>query len=1070
MAVVDAKLHELPELSEVPGFCRRVSAPSILESPKTVQDLSVATEEPTSTVSASSPPDASVPRSPSSALPSHPVMLFHDGEDPSTRRLVVQCSGKVSYPLFKVGEFLTNHSLDIMTAEVYTEGDRGFITVDLRAPRPSDMGQWSEWCKELEGFVRQADTGEAAEAAADPEASLLAMSQMLSVNPDLISVASFELLSSCSEGTKEKEIGLAAETEYRYRLELHGINQAGLLTYATLVLLRSGFNILCASITTDAGHISDVFELATHSAEAERVLRSYFDVPIRAQRKGTMTLPFSATRADEGHKALVSMWGQMDPARAFGRDSRSRTDSWDDLDLCRHSERASSKESLGLGRGRVDSWDDLSSLADDGPRRGMSSSSIQNSVDAPQRSRFSSNLSNASDPCEQACSPTRLKGANVDGESYSQASPSSSSGSPSPGGHANAGHPSTGKMRRKTYCFGNGDVYDGSCVLFDTGEKRHGFGTYVYSPGTHEQYRQYRGQWREDRKHGYGVLFYSSGGVYVGQWENNDKNGLGILLDNEDDQDINSLPSLRYEGLWQQGKPHGLGAQESEKRCCYGGFCDGELRGRGVQLGFEGCEVMDGDGKLVPLMDALEAETLVLLKVGIGRVTVCLSGQVAGGSEDRDSEGWPTMSESSDAPPKPPKPTRDPSRGWPAKKPLVWNEVDIAAFLACLGISYEVCLRVMEQNLKGVGHLLEMTNSQMRRKFGLRHPVERIVVRHSLKRLLEVDRWKNGENLQKPTDILSDSVLSRFVVSREHVRIRDKFAHGAYGVVYRGVLDSSVVYASQRNDHSRMVAVKEMEGECRVSLYELLKEACVMASLNHVNICTFVGVCVDPSAQKHYIISELMDCSLFELVHRRKKLRAKLRWHGELTLELVLSLAKGISAGIAHMHAKNLVHADLKSSNILIDHSTTWKLTPCICDFGHATVRTFSSPHRLCGTPQWAAPEVLRREAIGPAADIYSVGAMIWEMLARKVPHRGLSFGQISAAVGWAGWTLDLSILPSIPSELQQLLQECLSFAPTQRPVGKALQPRLELIEAPSPSRCSTCRILRKIFAVCSDR
>merc|ERR550532_3418083 len=150
-----------------------------------------------------------------------------------------------------------------------------------------------------------------------------------------------------------------------------------------------------------------------------------------------------------------------------------------------------------------------------------------------------------------------------------------------------------------------------------------------------------------------------------------------------------------------------------------------------------------------------------------------------------------------------------------------------------------------------------------------------------------------------------------------------------------------------------------------------------------------------------------MDCSLFDVIHQPYKLR----WHGELTVSTIIDLSKGIFDGILYLHSKHLVHADLKSSNILIDYSSSWQLIPRICDFGHAAMRTFPSPHHRCGTPHWAAPEVLRSEALGPAADIYSFGVMMWEMLAQKLPHKGLSFGQVSAIVGWAGWMPDLGLL-----------------------------------------------------------
>lgn len=367
---------------------------------------------------------------------------------------------------------------------------------------------------------------------------------------------------------------------------------------------------------------------------------------------------------------------------------------------------------------------------------------------------------------------------------------------------------------------------------------------------------------------------------------------------------------------------------------------------------------------------------------------------------------------------------------------MLWSEDELAAFVACLGIGAEVCENVQQSKMKGVVRFLELSNSDMRRKFGLRTPVERLVVRSSLKRLLDADRWENSVRGHKVGDILRDSVLGRSIIPLEELRLVSKISQGGYGTVYHGMFDPKT------SGRPQPVAVKEMKGERRVRLYELLKEACVMASLNHPNICTFLGVCTDSSARKCYILSELMDCSLFDLIHQPYKLR----WHGELTVALAVDISAGICAGTVYLHAKNLVHADLKSSNILIDYSTSWQLVPRICDFGHAAVRTFPAPHHRCGTPHWAAPEVLRSEALSTAADIYSIGVIIWEMLTQRLPHKGFSFGQVLAAVGWAGWSPDLSLLPAVPNELHKILRESLRFVPAERPTSKDMQRRLRRI------------------------
>lgn len=398
----------------------------------------------------------------------------------------------------------------------------------------------------------------------------------------------------------------------------------------------------------------------------------------------------------------------------------------------------------------------------------------------------------------------------------------------------------------------------------------------------------------------------------------------------------------------------------------------------------------------------------------------------------------------------------------PVRTPMLWSEDELAAFLSCLGITREVCLRVRRRKLKGIVHLLEMSNSELRREFGLSTPAERLVVRQSLKRLFEADRWEHSVRGHKVGDLLSDSVLAKHIIPMEELTLLAKISQGGYGTVYRGVL--------QHGRRSQLVAAKEMRGERRVRLYELLKEACVMASLKHPNISAFIGVCADSNSRKQYILSELADCSLFDLIHQA----FKLRWHGELNTFLVLQLALGIGAGIVYIHANHVVHADLKSSNILVDYSSSWsmcgyggQLVPRICDFGHAAVRTFPSPHHRCGTPHWAAPEVLRGEALGPKADMFSVGVLLWEMLAQRLPHKSMSFAQVLGAVGWAGWTPDLAQLPVVPQDLRRLVKECLAFSPSTRPLAKDAVRRLRRLA--KQARSKALEVLTAFFS-CEPR
>lgn len=294
------------------------------------------------------------------------------------------------------------------------------------------------------------------------------------------------------------------------------------------------------------------------------------------------------------------------------------------------------------------------------------------------------------------------------------------------------------------------------------------------------------------------------------------------------------------------------------------------------------------------------------------------------------------------------------------------------------------------------------------------------------------------------SDAMDDAVLRDFMIPLDELQVEREISQGGFGLVYRGVLRPSERRGKLEKGKHYRVAIKDMKGDRSVRIYELLKECRIMASMNHPNLCNFLGICAKLHVphSKQYILSELMDCSLFDLVHRPQATK----WLGELTTLCALDLADGICGGIGYMHSKSLVHADLKSSNILIDHTSSRKLIPKICDFGHAAVRSHPASHHRCGTPHWAAPEALRNEAIGPKSDVFSFGVMLWEMLAQSLPHQNLTFAQVVGAVGWSGWLPDMELLPEVPAGLRELLLRCLGFAPMDRPPSQELRRQIRRI------------------------
>lgn len=379
---------------------------------------------------------------------------------------------------------------------------------------------------------------------------------------------------------------------------------------------------------------------------------------------------------------------------------------------------------------------------------------------------------------------------------------------------------------------------------------------------------------------------------------------------------------------------------------------------------------------------------------------------------------------------------------------MLWSEEELATFLSFLGLSSTVVRRVHLRKIKGVDQLVQMSDSELRTEFGLHLQVERLVVRKALKRFLELDRWENTVRGRRLADTMDDPNLREFIVSSKLLSIDAEIAQGGFGHVYSGFLrqatpTNSTVWNGLKNS-GRQVAVKEMKGERHVRLHELLKECRVMASLTHKNICQFIGICADLHNRangRQYIVSELMDCSLFDLIHTPYKLS----WNGDLTLPFALYISQDICAGIVFLHGMRLVHADLKSPNILIDYKSSKRPIPKICDFGHVAMRTHPAPHHRCGTPHWAAPEVVRQEAIGPPSDVFSCGVILWESITRAPPHRGLTFGQVAGAVGWAGLLPDMSLLSGVPEPVQRILLHGLSFRPADRPTARDFRSSLRM-------------------------
>lgn len=153
------------------------------------------------------------------------------------------------------------------------------------------------------------------------------------------------------------------------------------------------------------------------------------------------------------------------------------------------------------------------------------------------------------------------------------------------------------------------------------------------------------------------------------------------------------------------------------------------------------------------------------------------------------------------------------------------------------------------------------------------------------------------------------------------------------------------------------------------------KEVSILRSVRSPHVVQFLGACQLPD--RFLLVTELMEGgSLWTALQRNRVTWAK---RGP-------SVALDVALGLHYLHSRNTLHLDLKSANILLDRHGRAK----IADVGVAQIWADTYVRNVdAGTYAWAAPEVLMGERVGPAADVFSFGVLLWELVTGEEPVRG---------------------------------------------------------------------------------
>jgi serine/threonine protein kinase len=237
------------------------------------------------------------------------------------------------------------------------------------------------------------------------------------------------------------------------------------------------------------------------------------------------------------------------------------------------------------------------------------------------------------------------------------------------------------------------------------------------------------------------------------------------------------------------------------------------------------------------------------------------------------------------------------------------------------------------------------------------------------------------------------------------------------------------VYRAKDSRLGRDVAVKILSGHLidPQSMRRFEHEAKAVAALAHPNILVLYDV--GEHEGTHYAITELLEGETL----RDRLSRGPLAWRQ--AVELGAAIAEGLSAA----HSKGIIHRDIKPGNIFLTSDGRVK----ILDFGLARWQpqpaeqdrtvTETEAGKVMGTVGYMSPEQVRGEQAGAPSDIFSLGVVLYEMVAGRRPFSGNTAPETMSAVLTADPPAIADSVKPAPAELERVIQRCLAKSPAQR-------------------------------------
>ena len=252
------------------------------------------------------------------------------------------------------------------------------------------------------------------------------------------------------------------------------------------------------------------------------------------------------------------------------------------------------------------------------------------------------------------------------------------------------------------------------------------------------------------------------------------------------------------------------------------------------------------------------------------------------------------------------------------------------------------------------------------------------------------------------------------IVFAERYEVLEELGKGGMGVVYR-------VRDKKLDEEMALKVLKPEIAAQRETVERFMNELKFARKIAHRNVC------------KMYDLNEGEKILFITMEYvKGQDLKSLIRERGNFTEKAALDTAKQVCEGLAEAHALGVIHRDLKPQNIMMDEKGNAK----VMDFGIA--RSIEAPGMtqtgmMIGTPDYISPEQAEGEKADQRSDIYSLGAILYEMVTGKVPFRGDTARSVAIKHKTQAPHDPRKLNPQLTEDMGRLILKCMEKDPGRR-------------------------------------